>query len=33
VVAVYGLVFAILASLKAYEGEVYRYPITIRFVS
>ena len=31
--AIYGLVFAILASLKSYEGEVYRYPLTIRFVS
>jgi len=33
VVAIYGLVFAILASLKSYEGETYRYPLTIRFVS
>jgi len=32
-VAVFGLVFAILASLKSYEGETYRYPLTIRFIS
>ena len=33
VVAVYGLVFAILAAVKSYEGELYRYPLTFRFVS
>ncbi len=33
VVAVYGLVFAILASVKSYDGELYRYPLTLRLVS
>ena len=32
-VAIFGLVFAVLASLKSYEGEAYRYPLTIRFIS
>lgn len=33
VVAIYGLVFAILAGLKANDGELYRYPFTLRLVS
>jgi uncharacterized Tic20 family protein len=33
VVAVYGLVFAILAAVKANDGELYRYPLTLRLVS
>ena len=32
-VAIYGLVLAVIASVKSYEGETYRYPLTIRFVS
>ncbi len=31
-VIIYGLVFAIIAAIKAYNGELYRYPINIRFV-
>lgn len=31
-VLIYGLVFAIIAAIKAYNGELYRYPINIRFV-
>ena len=31
-VAIYGLVFAVLASVKSYDGASYRYPLTIRFV-
>jgi uncharacterized Tic20 family protein len=33
VVAIYGLVFAILAGVKANDGELYRYPVTLRLVS
>ena len=33
VVAVYGVVFAILAAVKSYDGEPYRYPVTLRLVS
>jgi uncharacterized Tic20 family protein len=33
VVAIYGLVFAILAAVKANDGELYRYPLTLRLVS
>jgi uncharacterized Tic20 family protein len=32
-VAIYGLVFAILAAVKANDGEPYRYPLTLRLVS
>ena len=31
VVAIYGLVMIIIASIKANEGERYRYPLNIRF--
>ena len=31
--AVYGLVMIIIASLKANEGEKYRYPFTIRLIN
>ncbi len=27
-----GVVFAIMAAIKSYGGELYRYPLTIRFV-
>ena len=33
VVAIYGVVFAILAGLKANDGELYRYPFTLRLVT
>lgn len=33
VIAVAGLVFPIIGAVKANNGEVYRYPVTIRFVS
>ena len=29
----YGLVFAILAAVRSYDGEPYRYPVTLRFVT
>lgn len=32
-VAIWGLVLVILAAMKANRGEMYRYPLTIRFVS
>jgi uncharacterized Tic20 family protein len=32
IVAIMAIVFPILAGLKAKEGEVYRYPMTIRFI-
>ena len=32
VVGVFDLVFMIIAALKANQGELYRYPLTIRFV-
>lgn len=28
-----GLIFMIIASVKAYQGERYRYPLSIRFIS
>jgi uncharacterized Tic20 family protein len=31
-VFVYGVVFAIIAGLKANNGEAYRYPLTIRLI-
>jgi uncharacterized Tic20 family protein len=31
-VIIYGLVFAIIAAIKSYNGELYRYPVTFRFV-
>ena len=31
-VIIYGLVFAIIAAIKSYNGELYRYPITLRLV-
>ncbi|MFN8169965.1 MAG: DUF4870 domain-containing protein [Candidatus Nanopelagicales bacterium] len=31
-VALYGLIFAIIAAIKSYNGELYRYPLTIRFI-
>jgi uncharacterized Tic20 family protein len=31
-VLLYGFIFAIIAAIKSYNGELYRYPITIRFV-
>lgn len=30
--ALAGLVFAILAAIRASDGEVYRYPVTIRLI-
>jgi uncharacterized Tic20 family protein len=33
VVAVYGVVFAVIAAVKSYEGVLYRYPLTIRFLT
>ena len=30
---IFGLVMTIIASLKANEGEAYRYPLCIRFIS
>ncbi len=30
--ALYSLIFSILAAVKAGEGKAYRYPLTIRFV-
>ena len=30
--AIYGLVMVIIASVKANQGEYYRYPLTIRFI-
>jgi uncharacterized Tic20 family protein len=32
-VGLYGLVFAILAAVRSYEGTPYRYPLTIRFLT
>jgi uncharacterized protein len=32
-VAIGGLVFGIIAAIKAYEGTPYRYPVNIRFLS
>ena len=32
-VAVYGVVFAVIAAVKSYEGVLYRYPLTIRFLT
>lgn len=31
-VSIYGLVMVILASIQAYKGKLYRYPIKIRFI-
>lgn len=31
--AIFAFVFAILAAIKASNGEFYKYPLTIRFVS
>lgn len=31
-VGIFGLVMIIIASIKAYEGVDYRYPLTIRFI-
>ena len=33
IVAVFGLIMIIIASIKANEGEKYRYPITIRLIN
>lgn len=33
VIAVAGVVFPIIGAVKANNGEIYRYPVTIRFVS
>lgn len=30
--AIFGLVMSIIAGIKAYNGEVYRYPVTLRLV-
>jgi len=32
-VAVISVVFSIIAGIKSYNGELYRYPITIRFLT
>ncbi|MDA0811220.1 MAG: DUF4870 domain-containing protein [Verrucomicrobia bacterium] len=32
VIGIFHLVFTIVAAVKAYEGESYRYPLTIRFI-
>lgn len=32
IIAIYGLVFTIIATVKANNGEDYKYPITIRFI-
>jgi uncharacterized protein len=32
-VGIGSLVFGVIAAIKAYEGQAYRYPITIRFIS
>jgi len=32
VVGLYALIFAIIASIKAYEGVAYRYPIALRLI-
>lgn len=31
-IGVFGLVMAIIASIKAYEGEIYTYPLEIHFI-
>jgi uncharacterized protein len=28
-----GLIFAIIASIQAYQGQLYRYPLTLRLIS
>jgi uncharacterized Tic20 family protein len=33
VVLVAGAVFAIVAAVQSYQGQLYRYPLTIRFIS
>ena len=33
VVILVGLILVVVATVKASEGELYRYPLTIRFVS
>ena len=33
IVAVFGLIMIIIASIKANDGEKYRYPITIRLIN
>jgi len=32
VVMIIHVIFTIVASVKAYDGELYRYPLTIRFI-
>jgi uncharacterized Tic20 family protein len=32
IVVILGFVFMIVASIKSYSGESYRYPLTIRFI-
>ncbi|MFN7948430.1 MAG: DUF4870 domain-containing protein [Blastocatellia bacterium] len=32
VVGLFGLIMAVIAALKANQGEVYRYPLTIRLI-
>lgn len=31
-VLLYGFIFAIIAAIKSYNGELYRYPVTFRFI-
>jgi uncharacterized Tic20 family protein len=31
-ISIAALVFMIIASIKAYSGEPYRYPVSIRFI-
>lgn len=33
VVLIAGAVFAIVAAVQSYQGQLYRYPLTIRFIS
>ena len=33
VIAIIEIIFTIIAMVKASEGEVYRYPLSIRFIS
>lgn len=33
VVLIAGAVFAIVAAIQSYQGQLYRYPLTIRFIS
>jgi uncharacterized Tic20 family protein len=32
-VLIFGAVFAIIAAVQSYQGQLYRYPLTIRFIS